>query len=185
MLTQMIQHQLDLGFALKPNCLLTRRPLVFLSPVRSLFFYKNPWGRIIHILFEHGYKIDLFQLPFQNIQQQKIRLNKNAAELSKKHLFMDSVTYENLKDEFSEIQMSTITVISTDPISNSNYFVFKPQDSKFSVTYWLHQKWCALQGLKTPNYNEMLSRCSESTWYQLLDHCVHLAEIDYQDDKLI
>ena len=157
---------------------------------------KNIFASVFVVILSTGsaFAVDFRSIIAENSKAQTVlhfkiketvKDSKIAAELSKKHLFMDSVTYENLKDEFLKIQMSTITVISTDPISNSNYFVFKPQDSKFSVTYWLHQKWCALQGLKTPNYNEMLSRCSESTWYQLLDHCVHLAEIDYQDDQLI
>ncbi len=175
MLRRMTNYQPDFGFALKSNCLLTRRPLVFLTPTRSLFFYKNPWGRINHILFEHGYKTLIFQLPFQNIELKKVVLRKNIHELSKKHLFMDCVTYETLKIELLQIQSSTITVIGLDSNLNqaekTNLFNFECEDSKLTIGYWLHQKWCRFLGIKTPPYKQMLNQISKECWSLFLDHC--------------
>lgn len=187
MLTSMNQPQLDLGFVLKPNCLLTRRPLLFLTPPRSLFYYKSPWGLIMHILSEHGYKVDIWQLPFQNIQNQKMQILRCKSELSKKHLFMDGITYKNLKSELSEIKKSTMTVISKDTpkdtIFESQTYLFRPLDSAFSINYWLHQKWHGLFRYETPSYAETLSQCTEKSWHQLLNHCVNLAEIDFETDS--
>jgi len=181
----MITSGLDLGFTLKPNCLLTRRPLVFLTPPRSIFFYKNSWAFIRRILFEHGYKADLYQLPFQNIQLQKNKLESQSLYLEKKHLFIDCVTYKNLKPQLLKIKNSTLTVIGLDPIdfkNNPTCFLFKPFGSVFSPTYWLHQKWYQIRGLKTPAYSETLSFCNQDCWYEFLNHCIHLAEIDFQQD---
>jgi hypothetical protein len=181
MLRGMNQHQLDLGFALKPNCLITRRPVLFLTPPRSLFYYKDPWGWVSHILTEHGYKVSVFQIPFQNTKNQKIILEKNMTSLQKNHLFVDAVTFNNLKDVLENIEHSTLTVISEKNINNSKIYTFQPVDRIFSLSYFLHQKWCSILGLNTPEYSEILNRCTEKSWHKLLDHCVKLAEIDFHN----
>lgn len=169
-------------FVLRPNCLLTRRPILFLTPPRSLFFYNNAYGFVAHVLFEHGYNVDIYQLPFQNIQFKKLNLHKNVADLNHCHLFIDSTTAHDLKDELKLILNSTITVIGSAENLNSDYFVFHPKYKKKSFLYWLHQKWCNLQGLQCPSYSETLNECPENIWHQLLDHCVQLAEIDFTKD---
>lgn len=171
----------DLKITLKANCLLTRRPLCFLTPPRSLFFYKNPWQLISSILFEHGYKTEIFQLPFQNIEMKKIVLQKNFSHLEKKHLILDAVTFKDLEKELLLIQDSTITIISSNNIENTACFVIQPAEKiPWSLSYQIHQIWCSFLGLQTPNYAETLSLCDEKTWHPFLDHCVHLAEIDFE-----
>ncbi len=180
MLTPVISNEPDLRFALRPNCLITRRPLVFLTPPRSLFYYKNSWAEISHILYEHGYKVEIFQLPYQNINEQKKVLKNDKIRIQNAHLLMDSVTFENLKTELTVLTDSTITVIST--VDIQNVFYFKPQFSKSTLNYFLHRIWCKIWGLKTPDFSELLIRNTEKNWHSFLDHCVHLAEIDYSKD---
>lgn len=171
----------DLKISLKANCLLTRRPLCFLTPPRSLFFYKNPWQFISSILHEHGYKTEIFQLPFQNIELKKEVLKKNIKILEKKHLILDAVTYKDLKNELLTVHDSTITIISSNKIENSTHFLFQPTEKiPWSLSYQVHQIWSSFLGLQTPNYSETLSLCDEKTWHPFLDHCVHLAEIDFE-----
>ncbi len=170
----------DLKISLKANCLLTRRPLCFLTPPRSLFFYKNPWLLISSILFEHGYKTEIFQLPFQDIELKKEVLKKNIKILEKKHLIVDRVTFKDLENELRHVHDSTITIISSNNIENTTYFVFQPAEKiPWSLSYQIHQKWSSFLSLQTPNYAETLSLCDKETWHAFLDHCVRLAEIDF------
>lgn len=183
MLSAMIPSELDqryaLNFTLRPNCLLTRRPIWFLTPPRSLFFYKNPWGYVTHFLYEHGYAVDIFRLDFQNITHQKIKIQTHLLDLSHKHLFMDRVTYANLKPILQQIEGSTITVISSKNESTTEYYSILSKDSRFSLTYWLHQKWCRILNLNTPNNAEIMHFIDVATRDRLLDHCIRLAEIDF------
>lgn len=173
----------QLKITLKANCLLTRRPLCFLTPPRSLFFYKNPWLWVTSVLFEHGYKTEVFQLPFQNMELKKTVLVKNNSHLQKKHLIVDHVTYQSLKNELADIKDCTITVISSKKLENKSPFQFQPQKiSSIPLSYRIHQFWSRLLGLETPNYSETLNDCSEITWHSFLDHCVHLAEIDFESE---
>lgn len=173
----------QLKITLKANCLLTRRPLCFLTPPRSLFFYQNPWLWITSILFEHGYKTEVFQLPFQDLEMKKAVLIKNKERLQKKHLFVDHITYQSLKSELENIMDSTITVISEKKNKTQSPFVFQPQkESQKPLSYLAHQFWCKIGGLETPDYSETLNECSEITWHAFLDHCVHLAEIDFESE---
>ena len=180
MLAPVISNEPDLRFVLRPNCLITRRPLVFLTPPRSIFHYKNPWAEISHILYEHGYKVEIFQLPFQNINAQKKVLISEKIRLQNSHVFMDSVTFENLKTELTVLNDSTLTVIGSPPLND--VLNFKPDNRPCPLRYFIHQIWCQILGLKTPAYNELLIRNTEKSWYSFLDHCVQLAEIDYDKD---
>jgi hypothetical protein len=185
MLTTVNSTEPDLRFALRPNCLITRRPLVFLTPPRSLFFYKNTWSEISHILHEHGYKVEIFQLPFQNIHHQIKIIQQHKNKLKHTHIFVDPVTYQNLKQELFSLSDSTITVIGDSPATgllNDSVFNFKPDHKQKTLSYFLHQKWCQILGLKTPDYSELLLKNSEKSWHSFLDHCVFLAEIDYNKD---
>lgn len=173
----------DLKITLRANCLLTRRPLCFLTPPRSVFFYKNPWQFITTVLYEHGYKTSVFQLPFQNTELQKKVVMKNLQTLQNTHLIMDPQTYQNLKMELTSIKNSTVTVIAENPIQSAAYFSFQPPKVRPGLSYFLHQKWCALLGVRTPKEFELLMTCSEKTWHLFLDHCVQLAELDFQMDE--
>lgn len=173
----------QLKISLKANCLLTRRPLCFLTPPRSVFFYQRPWLWITSVLFEHGYKTEIFQLPFQNIEMKKMVLMKNIDRLEKKHLVVDRITYQILKNELISIKDSTITVVSSKKIETGSHFLFQPQKAPFIVlSYLLHQFWCQLLGLETPEYSDTLHVCKEITWHAFLDHCVQLAEIDFESE---
>lgn len=171
-----------LNFELRPNCLITRRPLVFITPPRSLFWYKKPWQDMTHVLYEHGYAVSVFQLPFQKIGDQKKIVLRNIDRLKKSHIFLDSVSYENLKDELQGLMDSTITVVSSSIEAPSVTFQFHSNYKNNSFNYFIHQVWCRILGLKTPPPNQVLENCPDQVWHLFLDHCVQLAEIDFEKD---
>jgi hypothetical protein len=171
-----------LDFKLRPNCLITRRPLVFITPPRSLFWYKNPWQHITHILYEHGYKVSVFQLPFQKISDQKKIFSRNKDQLQNSHVFLDTVTYQNLKAELSELTDSTLTVITDAEDLKLTTFQFNTCYKNKSLSYYVHQFWCKTLGLKTPPADQVFENCPEKIWHKFLDHCIHLAEIDLEKD---
>ena len=177
MLDGMLNHKPDLRFALKPNCLLTRRPLIWLTPPRSVFFYKQPWSDIIDLLFEHGYKVSLLQLPFQNIEIKKKVILRNTERLNNSHVFVDSVTYELCRNELLNLINSTITVIGK---SATACYTFLPQNKKNNINYFFHYLWCKFLNVSTPKTEDTFIECEESSWHKLLNHCVDLAELDFE-----
>jgi hypothetical protein len=52
---------------LRPNCLLTRSPLVFITGRRSLFYFLNYWNEIPGFLREHGYDVKVCSLPWRGV----------------------------------------------------------------------------------------------------------------------
>lgn len=52
---------------LRPNCLLTRSPIVFVTGRRSLFYFLNYWNEIPGFLREHGYEVRVCSLPWRGV----------------------------------------------------------------------------------------------------------------------
>lgn len=48
---------------LRPNCLLTRHPIVFVASPRSVFRLFSPWNNIPAFLREHGYEVLVLEPP--------------------------------------------------------------------------------------------------------------------------
>ena len=53
------------NLALRPNCLMTRNPLVFITGPRSLFFYEKLGGTLQDFVAAHGYVVLNPVLPFR------------------------------------------------------------------------------------------------------------------------
>lgn len=105
---------------------MTRKPLKLVTGPRSLFFYKKPWGLLPDILYEHGYKAELFHLPFKasagNSSTENIRLKsclQRKSDLENSHIVIDALSYEELKPAFIDLKHSTVTIIDR-PKSDSN-----------------------------------------------------------------
>jgi hypothetical protein len=156
---------------LKPNCLLTKRPLKLVSGPRSLFFYRKPWGDLPEVLYEHGYKVEVFHLPFNNSQARQKIFTLRLADLHNSHVVIDSVTAEEFKNQISHIENSTITVIGRD---------FTPDYHPISFSYWLHQRWLSYLGYATvSNPENLFIKAPLKVHYAFIDHCVRLAELDF------
>lgn len=60
-----------LKLSLKPNCLITRNPLLFVSQDSSPFYFSEYWNSIPHYLKEHGYIVHTLHLnPKKNLLHQ-------------------------------------------------------------------------------------------------------------------
>lgn len=52
------------SMSLRPNCLMTQKPLVFLSGPRSIFQTESEWFSTVHFLREHG--LEVFETSIQS-----------------------------------------------------------------------------------------------------------------------
>lgn len=92
----------DIPFELKPNCLLTRWPLLFVTGPRSIFYFSSYWNLYTSFLAEHGYEVFTLHLPWSNSQERKDRFEYFLAQQEQHqrrfHLFLDLPTLEELED---------------------------------------------------------------------------------------
>jgi len=107
------------SFELKPNCLLTRHPVVFITGPRSLFYFRQYWNAYPEILAEHGYEVFLLHLPWQGPRRKsKMQefLNTRPAEVRGFHFICDSVTAQEMMSllEHSSLALS-VTVLRQPP----------------------------------------------------------------------
>ncbi len=68
-LVNKVRHQRLHQLQLKPNCLLTRYPIVFLCGRRSPFYFLNYWNQIPDFLREHGYDVATVTLPWRDLSK--------------------------------------------------------------------------------------------------------------------
>lgn len=157
-------------FELKPNCLITNRPLKLVSGPRSLFFYKSPWGLLPEVLYEHGYKASVFQLPFNHQQQRQIIFKKNLSDLNDSHIIIDPASFHEFSESLLKLQNSTITVIGKD---------FNPKYQTQSLAYTIHRLWLKFQAISVSPPECFFINAPKEVYYDFIDHCVKLAELDF------
>lgn len=164
---------------LKPNCLITRRPLKLVTGPRSLFHYKNPWDILPVVLFEHGYKADLFHLPFRDKTLRQQIFLKNRQQLDHSHIIIDEMTYLEFQEPLKHVKNATITVIGNKHSASKNTYLFDPNYKTWSFAYSLHQKWLQLFGFTAAKPQFLFVNSTQNVWYRFIDHCVTLAELDF------
>jgi len=180
---------------LKPNCLLTRRPIYLIPAARSLFFYTRPWGRLESALIEHGYKASVHPLPFNNQSQREQIFSQSITKLSDTHLVFDSVTILEFEQLVINIQNSTFTVITNSNEEfieikktlklhySSKLYNFIHNENHSVLNYNIHRLWLKSQGIKTPLPNCLFLNVSDNVLYKFIDHMVLLAELDFMSDS--
>ena len=90
-----------MSFELKPNCLLTRYPLLFIHGRKSIFYFKNYWNLYPIFLAEHGYEVFHLNLPWRKTSLRIEYFKKfvsNLPDNKQLHLVMDLSTFEELKE---------------------------------------------------------------------------------------
>lgn len=179
MLLPMFKREL----VLRPNCLLTRRPIYLLTGPRSIFYYRNPWKELHNFLYQHGYKVFVFKLPFQSKVQREGYLKAMIEKLHQSHIMCDGTTYQELSPIFNQIKNSTITVLSDSHLVNLPEHTFQVlmNHKVFSPSYSLHQAYLKFRHINTPSAAEVGLHIPAKTYDQILDHCVKLAEADFYD----
>ena len=89
---------------LKPNCLLTRYPVVFLTGQRSLFYFRKYWNAYPEILAEHGYEVFTLHLPWRGPARSSRMKNflHNQTASKKFHFICDFPTEKDFRMLFKE-----------------------------------------------------------------------------------
>jgi hypothetical protein len=103
-----------LHFDLKPNCLLTRWPVVFVTGPRSLFYFSNYWNLYPVFLAEHGYEVFKVHLPWHNLAARHARFKAVLARSQNKkfHFIMDAGTAIEMRDILADHPCAkSVTVI--------------------------------------------------------------------------
>lgn len=101
---------------LKPNCLLTRYPLLFIPGQRSLFYFLAYWNQIPHWLASHGYEVFLISLPWRNKERRKQALHRlltqKSAENARFHLFLDLSSLDIVKALLEENDFACLASVT-------------------------------------------------------------------------
>lgn len=155
---------------LKPNCLLTKRPLKLVSGPKSIFFYDKPWGDLPEVLYEHGYKASVMQLPFNNKALRQKAFANRLSELDNSHVIIDDKTYQEFSDSLKNVNNSTINIIGEN---------FIPGYTTSPLMYKLHQAWVKTLGFEATAAQNLFLNAKKQTWYAFIDYCVQLAELDF------
>lgn len=165
------------NLVLRPNCLLTKSPLVFVPGPRSLFHYQNSYGMLPRFLFEHGYVTSTLSLPFRGSNARKAAFKKwLSLSAGKLHLIMDQLVYDELKAELSTQRIQSITVISSIE-SELSCETFKITEKPLTTAnYALHRILNWVLQTETPPFERTFLRFNQLTYDRFLDHCVKLAE---------
>ena len=188
-------------FPLRPNCLITKYPILFLNGKPSLFHFLKYWSGLPNYLFEHGYQV--FEVPYPH--NSKLSLSKQIEHfqtrhphLKKVHLILDQTLHQN-REILSQLNNSCI-VSSTILMLPNNHPPLSTPDLFPSTKYQIHLKKLSL------SFNPVALLCASAhhlytgttkSWSpariscldlkslnfvrsQLLDRVISLAELDLQ-----
>ncbi len=176
------------NLVLRPNCLLTKNPLVFIPGPRSLFFYRSPWGQLPQFLFEHGYVTLTLSLPFRSLLIRQLQFQNWLFQNKDKkfHFILDSLTFNELNKFLPNESTESVTVIyeknyAQQPATSNfkNFYSWVPAVASTATSkYLLHQVFCRIFNTQTPAYSQTFSDCNLMNYNRFLDHCINLAEND-------
>ena len=158
--------------ALRPNCLLTRYPLVFINGVRSLFFYQQLAFELQDYVAEHGYMVLRPSLSFRDKTLRKQQLQNWLKQ--QKHEHFHFIMSSHTRNEFAvplETYPNSSLTLTSDFMNMS-----ATSEIPIPLSYRLHQLFCSLMGAKTESYSELLNSPGPLLRERFLVHCVELAE---------
>lgn len=174
-LTNLYREHRRFHYELKPNCLLTRKPVVFLTGPRSIFYFRKYWNAYPEILAEHGYEVFTLHLPWrgpERFAKMQNYLKLQAENKKQYHFICDGYTNDELRKLFDRAQaVASVTVMedpTTDPAAPLKQSLF------LSLGYRLHA-WIYRTlrlptatdlGLHTPNATSWLLQKMQSNGEQ-------------------
>lgn len=174
-------------FELKPNCLLTRWPLLFISGPRSIFYFSSYWNSYTSFLAEHGYEVYKLNLPWKNTRHRRERfkhfLNMQEQNNRRFHLVLDHPTFEELKDIILESKNSVISISKLVDSDFSGGSTLDCKSSKcpslfLSLCYMLHRFLTNKKHLPTLDTLGANPTSAISNSLALLERAKTLAEMD-------
>lgn len=164
------------NLALRPNCLLTRYPLVFITGLRSLFHYRPLAKDLQDFLIAHGYRVLCPAMPFRQLEQRQNYLLAwlKAQPEQQFHFVLGEQTAAELAGVLNLFPDSTVTTIP-----GQLKGLHEQKECPVPLAYLLHRAYCQLSLLKPSPYHETLPVVSQEFLERFLDHCIELAENDY------
>ena len=113
---------------LRPNCILTKTPFVFISGPRSLLHYQQMGEELQIYIKEHGYEVISLPLSFRSTEDRKRELQTwlNLNRSKKFHFLMAQETWQELTSVFSQTEFhqlnstSSFTLIGSTPDSTQD-----------------------------------------------------------------
>lgn len=163
------------NLVLRPNCLLTRKPLVFVNGPRSLFYYEKLGGFLQDYVGAHGYQLMAPVLPFRGPSRALAFKNWLAHQPQKKfHFVASSKTAEELHDFLTADPDSTMTLLD-DFVRNAP----AAERPKPTIRYRFHQIFSRINGCEAdPYFDSGWAERNAALYNRFLDRCVELAEND-------
>ncbi len=162
------------NLVLRPNCLLTRYPVVFINPPRSLFWYEKLGGWYQDHLTEHGYQVICPTLPFRNrnLRSKSLEAWLEQQNIKRFHFVLAKNTFEEFKPLFIKLNECTFTFSDNFTLSTKN-------TQPAQLSYLFHKWFCCVYSVKIPDYSALFPHKNQMEFERLLDRCIELAENDH------
>lgn len=193
----------EIPFELKPNCLLTRYPLLFVTGPRSIFYFKSYWNLYPVFLAEHGYEVFTVHLPWNSPKERAQRLRQflsQQEDLQRQfHLIMDSSSFLEFHELFRRTPSTSIRSLtevcgynfskqknplsSPMPIPHADIHCQEAPHPSFllRLTYHLHETWTQK---KLPSLSVLgaVKKSALTNALELLERAQTLAEMDLRQE---
>lgn len=163
------------NLVLRPNCLLTRKPLVFVNGARSLFYYEKLGGFLQDFVRAHGYQVICPVLPFRGPARVLAFKNWLSTRSEKSfHFILSTATDAEMHTLLTQNPQSTITRLD-------EWVEMVPASDRprAGFSYRIHRLFCRMNSSEADPYFESGWNDGNAALYnRFLDRCVELAEND-------
>jgi hypothetical protein len=183
-----------ISFALKPNCLLTRWPVVFVTGPRSLFYFSHYWNLYPVYLAEHGYEVFTVHMPWNETEARRAHFRKFLEVHAGKryHFVVDTVTFQELRDLlWGHPVAHTVTELKNtgaeSSVHNSQVHSVEMLDGGkpgwlLGLSFKIHKALMGRSELANLNTLAALPATAIDNSRLLLNRMQEIAELDFQED---
>jgi hypothetical protein len=160
---------------------MTRSPVVFVTGFRSLFYFFSYWNMIPLFLREHGYEVQVWNLPWKDSAEQLRILQMSLRQAPRPvHLFLDS-SNEDLQKVLLSDGPHITSLTSTKDLSLPSVEPASWRDWVGGVIFKTHLFYQKIRTplRATPNENELGLYEGAISWQIeniYLNHIIRLAE---------
>ncbi len=162
------------NLALRPNCLLTKHPVIFVTGARSLFYTRPLASRqLLTYIKAHGYRTYCPPMAFRN-KKKRWELLKSWLQnqsIKKCHIILSTATYTELKVFLPEFEILSYTILASEPLLQQHAI------TKTTFIYKIHALFLKILSSNACSYSEILPQYPSDSFYNaFLDHFINLAE---------
>ncbi|MCB0394297.1 MAG: hypothetical protein KDD25_07045 [Bdellovibrionales bacterium] len=171
---------------LRPNCLLTRYPIVFVHGASSPFYFGRYWNQIPKYLHEHGFEIIEWKIGVRDSISREVCFRESIRKLSvkypKAHFFVTPNDHRTFRQVFKDINEKYNLMTPNDVQMNDSKSWASPY---FYFIEYPHKLWLKAFGhnLDFTLFKLGNSFKVKSTLDAYLDHCIQIAEHDFQEGQ--